>query len=128
MNSPAELPSCFSLILQKEKLTKKGREAKLQLIICKKKITSRSPLRFLGKCAGRNLISVRSLYPFDDAIDQTIGLLPDGLPSRLVWGIGEQKVGKALLLLLELPPLREFLLAWIWKFLEREEDLRVLAP
>ena len=63
----------------KEKLTKGGRGAKLQVI--EMKITGRSPLRFLGKRAGRNLISARSLYPFDDAIDQTIGLPPDGIPS-----------------------------------------------
>ena len=90
------------------KLTKKDRGAKLQVILYrkKKKITSRSPLRFLGKCAGRNLISARSLYPFDDAIDQTIRLPPIGFVSRLVRGIREQKVGRALLLLLELPPLR----------------------
>ena len=36
----------------------------------KKKITSRSPLRFLGKCAGRNLIRARSLYPINDIIGQ----------------------------------------------------------
>jgi len=49
-------------------------------MLCSKKIIGRSPLRFLGKCAGRNLISTRSLYPFDGAIDQIIGLLPDGIP------------------------------------------------
>jgi len=66
--------------LQREKLTKKCRGAKLQVILCKKKITGRSPLRLQGKCADMNLISTRSLYPFDDAIDLTIGLLPDGIP------------------------------------------------
>ena len=45
-NSPAESPSCFPLILQRGKLTKKCRGAKLQVILCRKKITSRSPLRF----------------------------------------------------------------------------------
>jgi len=62
--------ACFPLILQRGKLTKKCRGAKLQVI--EKKITGRSPLRFLRKCVGRNLISVRSLYPFDDATGQMI--------------------------------------------------------
>jgi len=91
--------------LRRGKLTKKCRGAKLQVFLCRKKITGRSPLRFLGKCASRNLISARSLYPFDDAIDQTIGLLPDGIPFSPGSKIGEQKVGGTLLLLLELPPL-----------------------
>ena len=93
------------LIFQRGKLIKKCRGAKLQVILCSKKITGRSPLRFLGKCAGRNLINARSLYPFDDVIDQTIGLPPDGIPFSLVREIGEQKVGRTLLLLLKLPPL-----------------------
>ena len=52
----------------------------------KKEITSRSPLRFLGKCVGRNLISARSLYPFDDAIDQVIELPPNKTPFSLDLG------------------------------------------
>jgi len=63
------------------KTYKKGRGAKLQVI--KRRITSRSSLRFLGKYAGRNLISARSLYPFDDAIDQTIKLPPNRIPFSL---------------------------------------------
>ena len=94
---------CFSLILQRGKLTKKCRGAKFQVI--EKKIIGRSSLRFLGKCVGRNLISARSLYPFDNAIDQQSDCCLMGFPSRLVRGIGEQKVGETLLLLLELPPL-----------------------
>jgi len=43
--------------------------------IISNKITGRSPLRFLVKYADRNLISARSPYPFDDAIDQTVSLL-----------------------------------------------------
>ena len=68
----------FSIDFAKGKTYKRDRGAKLQVI--EKKITSRSPLRFLGKCAGRNLIIARSLYPFDDTSDQTIGLSPDGIP------------------------------------------------
>jgi len=82
--------SCFPLILQRGKLTKKCRGAKLQVILYNKKIISRSPLVVLGKCAGRNLISARSLYPFDDAIDQTIGLLPDEIPFSP--GLGNQRI------------------------------------
>ena len=47
------------------------------------KNTGRSPLRFLEKYAGRNLISARSLYPFDDAIDQMIKLSPNRIPFSL---------------------------------------------
>ena len=73
--------NCFSLIFAKGKTYKKGgRGAKLQVILYRKKIIGRSPLKFLEKCAGRNLISARSLYPFDDAIGQTIGLPPDKTP------------------------------------------------
>ena len=63
------------------KLTKEYGGAKLQVI--KGRITSRSPLRFLEKCASRNLISTRSLYPFDDAIDQVIELPPNKTPFLL---------------------------------------------
>ena len=56
----------FSIDFVKGKTYKRDREAKLQVI--EKKITGKSPLRFLGKCAGRNLISAGLLYPFDDAI------------------------------------------------------------
>ena len=59
------------------KLTKIIRGEKLQEI--KNKNTIRSPLRFLGKYAGKNLISTQSLYPFDDAIDQTVTLPPNGI-------------------------------------------------
>ena len=54
------------------KTYKGNRGAKLQVFLCRKKITGRSSLRFSEKCAGRNLISARSLYLFDDAIDQVI--------------------------------------------------------
>ena len=92
----------FHWFCKRGKLTKKrGRGANLQVILCSKKITGRSPLRFLEKCAGRNLISIplmmRSIRQSDCRLM--------GFPSRLVRGIVEQKVGKALLLLLELPPL-----------------------
>ena len=79
----------FPLNLRKGKLTKKCRGAKLQVFLYRKKITGRSPLRFLGKCAGRNLISARSLYPFDDAIGQTIGLPPD--KTSFLPGSGNQR-------------------------------------
>ena len=46
-------------------------------------IIGRYPLRFLRKYAGRNLISAQSLYPFDDAIDQTIKLPPNRIPFSL---------------------------------------------
>ena len=72
---------------------------KLQVILCRKKITGGSPLRFLGKYAGRNLINARSLCPLDHESDRS--------SNATAW---------------------EFLLAWFRKFLEREEDLRVLAP
>ena len=65
----------------KGKLTKRDRGAKLQVIEIE--ITSRSPLRFLGKCASRNLISARSLYPFDDATGQMIGLPFNKTPFSL---------------------------------------------
>ena len=55
----------------------------MKLQVIKKEITSRSPLRFLGKYAGRNLISARSLYPFDDAIDQMATLPPNRIPFSL---------------------------------------------
>jgi len=58
-----------------------------------------SPLRFLGKCAGGSLISVRALCPVDDAIDR--------FSSAIAW---------------------EFLLTWFQRFLEREEGLTVLTP
>ena len=58
-----------------------------------------SPLRFLGKCVGGSLISARPLCPVDNASDQSL--------NTTAW---------------------KFLLAWFWRFLEREEDLRVLAP
>jgi len=76
MNSARSLskdPSCFpSKNLIRGELTKKGSRSEITSTSLKKKITSRSPLRFLRKCAGRNLISARSLYSFDDAIDQVI--------------------------------------------------------
>ena len=83
------------------KLTKENGGAKLQVLLLrkKKKITSRSPLRFLGKCAGGSLISARPLCPVDDAGDQS--------SNTTAW---------------------EVLLAWFQRFLEREEDLKVLAP
>ena len=40
--------NCFPLILRRGKLIKKCRGTKLQVILCSKKITGRSPLRFLG--------------------------------------------------------------------------------
>jgi len=43
------------------KTYKENRGAKLQVFLYRKKITGRSPLRFLGKCAGRNL-SVRDHF------------------------------------------------------------------
>ena len=76
MNSARSLskdPSCFpSKNLIRGEFTKKGSRSEITSTSLKKKITSRSPLRFLRKCAGRNLISARSLYSFDDAIDQVI--------------------------------------------------------
>jgi len=66
----------FSIDFAKGETYKRDRGVKLQVI--EKKITGRSPLRFLRKCAGRNLISARSLYPFDDAIGQMIELPPLG--------------------------------------------------
>ena len=74
----------FFIDFAKGKTYKKGRGAKLQVI--EKKITSRSPLRFLGKCASRNLISARSLYPVDDAIGQMIELPPNRTPFSLCSG------------------------------------------
>ena len=65
----------FSINFAKGKTYKRVQGAKLQVFLCTKKITDRSPLRFLGKCAGRNLISAWPLYPFDDAIGQMIELL-----------------------------------------------------
>ena len=72
---------CFPLKIDQGKLTKEDRGAKLQVI--KKKIKGRTPLRFLGKYAGSNLISAQSLYPFDDAIDQTITLPPNRISFSL---------------------------------------------
>ena len=68
----------FFIDFAKGKTYKRDRVAKLHVIEIK--ITGRSPLRFLGKCAGRNLISARSLYLFDDAIGQMIELPPDRTP------------------------------------------------
>ena len=52
----------------KGKLKKKDRGAKLQVILYKKKkITSRSPLRFMGKCVSGSLISAQPLCLVDDA-------------------------------------------------------------
>ena len=91
---------CFPLIWVRENLEKSVQGAKLQVSLYRKqkKFTSKSPLRFLGKCAGRNLISGRSLYPFDDAVGQISNCLLIGLLSRLVWGIGEQRIGRAFFL------------------------------
>ena len=77
----------FFIDFAKGKTYKKDRGAKLQVI--EKKITGRSPLRFLGKCVGRNLISARPLYPFDDAIGQMIELPPNRTPFSL--GLGNQR-------------------------------------
>ena len=71
----------FSIKNDWGKLTKEYGGAKLQVI--KGRITSRSPLRFLRKCAGRNLISARSLYPFHGAIDQVNELPPNKTPFSL---------------------------------------------
>jgi len=55
------------------KLTKRVGGAKLQVFLYrkKKKITSRSSRRFLGKCAGGSLISGGPLCSVDDAGDQS---------------------------------------------------------
>ena len=53
----------------------------------------------MKKYVGERLISARPLYPIDDASDQS--------SNTTAW---------------------ESLLAWFQKFLEREEDLRILAP
>ena len=63
----------------KGKLNKKN----LSSEITSNKITDKSSLRFLRKYADRNLISVRSLYPFDDTIDQVIELPPCKTPFSL---------------------------------------------
>ena len=73
LKSPAESPSCFSLKnLIGENLQKELRSKITSNSL--KKITGRSPLRFLEKYAGRNLISARSLYSFNDAIGQVVKL------------------------------------------------------
>ena len=74
----------FFMKIDLGKTYKKGRGAKLQVI--KGRITSTSPLRFLEKCASKNLISARSLYPFDDAIDQVMELSPNKTPFSLSSG------------------------------------------
>ena len=58
-------------------------ERNYKLFLTKKKIIGKSPLRFLGKYVGRNLISAQSYYPFDDAIDQKIKLPPNKIPFSL---------------------------------------------
>ena len=55
----------------------------MKLQVTKRRITSRSPLRFLGKYASRNLINARLLYPIDDAIDQMVMLPPNKIPFSL---------------------------------------------
>ena len=96
---PSGVAILFFIDFAKGKTYKRDRGAKLQVFLCKKKITGRSPLKFLGKCAGGSLISVRPLCPVDYASDRS--------SNATAW---------------------EFLLAWFRKFLEREEDLRVLVP
>ena len=100
---PSGVAILFFIDIAKGKTYKNGSRSE---ITSKIEITSRSPLRFLENCAGKNLISARSLYPFDDLIDQTIGISPDEIPFSS--GSGNQKVGRTLLLLLELPPLENF--------------------
>ena len=78
----------FHWKFNKRKTYKKNWGAKLQVI--KRKITTRSPLRFLRKCAGGSLISARPLCLVDDAIDRSSNVD--------VW---------------------EFLLTWFQRFLER---------
>ena len=82
---------CFPLILQRGKLTKKRSwGAKLQVI---QKITSRYPQRFWRSVP----IGVWSAR--DHFVPLTMRTMR--FPSRLVRGIGEQKVGRTLLLLLK---------------------------
>ena len=108
----------FSIDLQRGKLTKKRSwGAKSQVI---QKITSRFPQRFWRS------VSIGVWSARDHFVPLTMRAMR--FPSRLVRGIGEQKVGRTLLLLLKLPPLGEFLLAWFRKFLERKEGIRVSAP
>ena len=85
--------------LIREKTYKKGSRSEITSNSLKKEkeIRSRSPLRFLKKCAGGSLISAQSLFPVDDASDQS--------SNAAAW---------------------EFLLAWFRRFLESEEDLRIL--
>ena len=101
---------CFPLILQRGKLTKKRSwGAILQAI---QKITSRSPQRFWRSVP----IGVWSAR--DHFVPLTMRAMR--FPSRLVRGIGEQKVGRTLLLLLKTASTWEFLLAWFRRFLERK--------
>ena len=89
---PSGVAILFSIeIWYSKNLQKKGLRSKItsNSFTENKKITSRSPLRVLGKCAGGNLISARSLYPFDDAIDRVIELLPCKTPFSL--GSGNQR-------------------------------------
>ena len=85
---------CFPLILQRGKLKKRVRGAKLQVT---QKITSRSPLRFWRS------VSIGVWSARDHFVPLTMRAMR--FPSRLVRGIGEQKVGRTLLLLLKLPSL-----------------------
>ena len=54
------------------KTYKKRSRSEITSIYLKKKITSRSLLRFLRKCTGGSLINARSLCPVDDANDQSL--------------------------------------------------------
>jgi len=65
---------CFPSIYKGENL-KEIEERNYKYFFKERKITSRSPLRFLGRCVGRSMISARSLCPFDDAITQYASLL-----------------------------------------------------
>jgi len=85
--------SLFSIEIDRGKTYKK-KVLRSEITSNKKEITGKSPQRFLGKYAGRNLISARPLYPFDDAIGQTITLPPSRIPSRLVLKIEDLEAGE----------------------------------
>ena len=75
----------------------------------------------------RSIVANRDSSAFDIRAGPTFVII-SGTNTRLVQGIREQKVGRTLLLLLKLPPLGKFLLAWFRRFLERKDDVRVSTP
>ena len=101
LRQKTDFPSGVAILFSIEKLGsgetyKNGSRAKLQVI--KGRITSKSPLRFLGN------VPIGIWLARDHFISLTMRLvrwsncLLIGLPSRLVRGIGEQRIGRALFL------------------------------